>query len=243
MENQILIFNTILFLSIVVSFLIYKYAYVKGKLTCNNYILNSYLYILLAILIVSNMVIIVDKNYQSLHYFFNFWILLAFSLGALFLTLTIDPRSTVLKHGAWLLLMLFFGITAWPLYKRTKAANTFQSTLATTFSLVAFLTAIAFYNPNLISLRMGPILVLSLVAGILLSVFSRLLASKKTFTMIDYYLSYGLIMIFSLFILYDTKKLQINAKKCVIPNYINESLGIFIDILNLFSNIGNISSR
>lgn len=243
MENKILVFNTLLFFTIVVSFLIYKNAYVKGKLTCNNYILNSYLYILLSILVVSNMVILVDKNVASLKVFFNFWILLLLSFGFLFLTLWTDPKSMVLKHGAWLALMFFFGITLWPIYRITKATNTFQSTLATTFSLVAILTGIAFYNPNIISLKMGPILLVALISGILLSIFTRLLAKRKTFWTMDYYLSYAFIFLFSLFVLYDTKKLQLNAKKCVIPDYINESLNIFLDILNMFSRIGNISSR
>ena len=243
MENKILAFNSLLFLCIIVSFLIYKNAYVKGKLTCNNYILNSYLYILLSILVVSSMVILVDKNVASLKIFFNFWVMLLLSFGFLFLTLFTDPRSTLLKHGAWVALMFFFGISMWPIYKITKATNTFQSTLATTFSLVSILTAIAFYNPNMISLKMGPILLVGLISGILLSIFTRLLAKRKTFLSVDYYLSYIFVFLFSLFVLYDTKKLQMNAKKCVVPDYVNESLNIFLDIMNLFSRLGNINSR
>ena len=40
METKILSFNILLFLVLVVGFSIYKNAYIKGKLTCNNYILN-----------------------------------------------------------------------------------------------------------------------------------------------------------------------------------------------------------
>ena len=54
METKILSFNILLFFIIFVSFSIYQTAYIKGKLTCNNYILNSYLYILLSLLIVSS---------------------------------------------------------------------------------------------------------------------------------------------------------------------------------------------
>ena len=62
MENRILLFNTILFCCLIVSFLIYKKAYIKGKLTCNNFILNSYLYILLSLLLICNVVILADKK-------------------------------------------------------------------------------------------------------------------------------------------------------------------------------------
>ena len=66
MENYILTFNTILFCCLVVSFLIYKKAYIKGKLTCNNFILNSYLYILLSLLLICNTVILADKTKMNL---------------------------------------------------------------------------------------------------------------------------------------------------------------------------------
>ena len=81
MENRILLFNTILFCCLIVSFLIYKKAYIKGKLTCNNFILNSYLYILLSLLLICNVVILADKK-NVLRFYRQrgfFWILLFFS--------------------------------------------------------------------------------------------------------------------------------------------------------------------
>ena len=59
----------------------------------------------------------------------------------------------------------------------------------------------------------------------------------------SYILSYGFVILFSFLLLYDTKKLQVQAKKCVIPDYINESIGIFLDIINLFANMGRINTR
>ena len=82
MENHILLFNTILFCCLIVSFLIYKKAYIKGKLTCSNFILNSYLYILLSLLLICNVVILADKK-NGLRFYRQrgfFWILLFFSL-------------------------------------------------------------------------------------------------------------------------------------------------------------------
>ena len=51
--------------------------------------------------------------------------------------------------------------------------------------------------------------------------------------------AYILIVLFIFFLLYDTKKIQINAKNCVTEkaDYINESLGIILDVLNLFQNL------
>ena len=246
MENQILTFNILLFFSLVVSFSIYKSAYVKGKLTCNNYILNSYLYILLSLLIVSSGVILLEKWNKNLFSFRSrgtFWILLFFSLGTLMATMFTDSRNTLLKHSFWFALMMFFSVIVFPIYLLTKKTNTLQSTLGTLFIMVSSLTAIAFYNPDLISLSWGPVLLVFLVAGIVLSIMNMLLSGRRTFMKYHTILSYLFIVLFSIFILYDTKKLQVNAKKCVIPDYINESLGIFLDIMNLFVRIGGLGAR
>ena len=53
------------------------------------------------------------------------------------------------------------------------------------------------------------------------------------------YTAYISILLFTLMLLYDTKKMQINAKNCVDgkADYINESLNLFLDIRNLFENL------
>ena len=45
------------------------------------------------------------------------------------------------------------------------------------------------------------------------------------------------------FILYDTKRLQINAKECVKADYIRESLKLFLDILNIFVRLVGLGRR
>ena len=54
---------------------------------------------------------------------------------------------------------------------------------------------------------------------------------------INYALSYFSLVLFSLFMLYDTKKLIKKAKQCVKADYINDSLGVVLDSLNIFSNL------
>ena len=51
------------------------------------------------------------------------------------------------------------------------------------------------------------------------------------------------IFIFMGFILYDTKRLQINAKNCVKADYIKESLKLFLDILNIFVRLVGLGRR
>lgn len=245
MENRILLFNTILFCCLIVSFFIYKKAYIKGKLTCNDFILNSYLYILLSLLLICNVVILVDKK-NALRFYRQrgfFWFLLFTSLSFLLLTMSLDPRKTIFKHLAWLVWIITMGISMYPIYLRSKQNGVFFSSLAVTFAMVSILTSIAFYRPDMIDLKMGPILFVLLLSGILLKIFTAIFAKRKTANNISYYTSYIFVVLFSLFILYDTKKLQVNAKKCVIPDYINESMGVFLDVLNLFSSISRSRRR
>jgi len=157
--------------------------------------------------------------------------------------MSIDPRKTVFKHLSWLVWIITMGITMYPIYLRSKQNGVFLSSLAVTFAMVATLTTVAFYRPDMIDLKMGPILLVLLLSGILLKIFTAIFAKRKTANNISYYTSYVFIVLFSLFILYDTKKLQVNAKKCVIPDYINESMGVFLDVLNLFSSISRSRSR
>ena len=52
-------------------------------------------------------------------------------------------------------------------------------------------------------------------------------------------MAYVAVVLFTLFILYDTKRVQENSKTCVEgkADYINESLNLFLDILNIFQNL------
>tara|TARA_B100001758_G_C18400272_1_gene608555 strand:+ start:68 stop:763 length:696 start_codon:yes stop_codon:yes gene_type:complete len=222
----------------ILSMIIYKNAYQNNTLTCNKYVMNTYLYIALSLLIVSTTVMILDKYISFSQFFNNYSYLALFISTIIFLisTMTISPERTIIKHLSWGFFILLIGISLYPAYKLGKITNMLYPTLITTILLVGFLTLVAFYNPNLISLSMGPVLITSLFIGILLNMFIYLMGITQ-YHWYSNILSYIFIFIFCLLLLYDTKKLQINSKNCVVPDYINESIGIFLDIINLFSNI------
>ena len=239
MEKKTILSSFVLSI-LIISYAIYKNAYINNKLTCNKYILNTYLYIILSLLIVSITILLLDHNnilmiYSKYHNYI-FWILFLLTVGFLLLTMNIPPEKTIIKHITWLIFIILIGITLYPIYKLSELSSILSSTIFTTFSLVVILSIIAFYKPELISLSWGPILFILLVAGLILRIGLYLFSSKET-SKFSILLSYGFIILFSFLLLYDTKKMQINAINCKIPNYINESLGIFLDIINLFSNI------
>ncbi len=109
------------------------------------------------------------------------------------------------------------------------------------------LSCIAYLKPEYISLKLGPILLVLLIAGIFVELFSLLLFRnsivKGNRPPLFKVMSYIFIVLFMLFILYDTKRLQINAKNCINADYIKESLGLFLDIFNIFVRLLSLNTR
>lgn len=67
--------------------------------------------------------------------------------------------------------------------------------------------------------------------------------NKKIDSRYNRTLSYISVFLFSLFIMYDTKRLFSDAQNCINPDYINNSLNLFLDSVNIFTNMYNISDN
>ena len=226
---------------------VYNTAFKGGKFTCNRYILNTYLYILLALVIISLQNITLDNEnigVDSIFQHFRGWsgilLLLILSIGLLMLVLSTNPRNVFLKHILWLTFVLFLGILVYPSYVSTIKNNTVMATLFSTIGILLVFTIIAFVKPEWISLSWGPTLCFLLFAGIIAELcfyfFNR--NNKKPLGRSKGF-AYFFIALFTIYILYDTKKIQVNAKICkeATVDYINESLGIVLDAINLFQNL------
>ena len=208
----------------------------NGKFTCNKYLLNTYLYIILTF----NILIIINLTLE--HFKVNLplsmgllIILMLLNFGLIFLIHKIDPDRVILKHFVWMLFVLIISLIVYPLYV-SSSKKIVISALFTTLFLTFVLSGIAYIKPEWISLSMGPILFFALLGVIimellLLIIFRNQLGEKSW---LFRGISYIVIFIFMGFILYDTKRLQINAKECVKADYIKESLKLFLDILNIF---------
>lgn len=229
---------------------IYNTAFKGGKFTCNRYILNTYIYILLSLVIISVENILLEHNNVSLNTIFGGFrgflgilLFLFISIGLLILVMSINPKKVITKHFTWLLLILVLGLCAYPSYLKTIKNNTVLVTLFSTIAILLIFTLVAFLKPEWISLSIGPILLFLLLGGIIAELCFIFFNGNKNSPYERKGFAYFFIAIFILFILYDTKKLQVNAKNCKdnTVDYINESLGIVLDALNLFQNIANVN--
>lgn len=218
----------------------YVNAFKNNKFTCSRYILNTYLYILLAFIFITVMVLGLEyKNVDLRMTGWQFLGVFLITLGVLVVLMLTPVKHLIAKHILWLLFVLLIGIIMYPMLRNTKNKNTIYSALLTTIALVVILSAIAFWKPEWISLSWGPVLFVLLLAGIILELLSIFVfgTHRDTSSYIFKGFMYFFIVLFMFYVLYDTKLLQVRAKMCKVADYLNESLNLFLDIVNIFVRI------
>ena len=209
---------------------------------CDNYILNTYLYFILSwgILLATN-ASLYDRKIE-LHDIFSgpFTILLMVSSLALLIGLLFIPPSMFFtKHLLYIIQMVMLGIIMYPYYKNNR--EQFNQVGLTTLLMLIFLTIISVMFQDLISDRWENYLIvglLSLIIARFIEIFKNI-NYDSTYSRI---VTYASILIFSLFIMVDTKKIIVNAENCINPDYINESINLFLDSINLFQNLYTVRS-
>ena len=131
------------------------------------------------------------------------------TLICIYLLHTIDSTNIIIKHLVWLIFILGIGVILYPMYISYKdnkylIANAFLTTII----LFLVLSAIAYIKPELISLSWGPVLFFLLLGGIIMELGTLLIYRKQIGTKkLSPYLrafSYFFIVLFMIFILYDT---------------------------------------
>ena len=218
---------------------------------CNNYMLNTYLYFILSWGIVLSTVTAVQYKNIPLQQIFTkpFTILLTIGCIALILGLMALKAKTsfITKHILFILLLILFGVTLYPLYILNK--DRFNHVGLTTIAIFLVLSTITALKPELISDSWSMYLFIAVVALFIARLVEIFVIERGNDGKLSNYsrmVSYGAICIFSLFIMYDTKQVLVNASGCKVspfgPDYINESINLFLDSMNLFTNLYRVES-
>ena len=216
------------------------------RFTCKNYLLNAYLYIFLSLVLIFLTVEIYKEEEVPTIFehiqsgLLQFIIYLFLSLGLLWLVLITSPEKIISKHLLWLLWIATMAYILYPLM--LKDSNLFSQVKLITALVMIILTLFTFWKPELVSLSWGSTLFIILLGLILVQLLGFLIPSFYT-SYTSYIISYISLVLFSFFMLWDTKKLIVNAKQCVNADYINDSLGIVLDGLNIFTDIFSIKSQ
>jgi FtsH-binding integral membrane protein len=160
------------------------------------------------------------------------------SLGALFALFALSPGP--LKYVVAAVFCALLGQSMSILVERLKQKDLLAQTLVGTLGVFAAMSAVGFYdNQNL--LGFGPYLLAALVGLLIARLVAFLMtpdsvAAKTTNTVFSWVAT----ILFSAFTAYDTQRLKEDARSSKAPDYINSSLGLYLDFLNLFESIGSL---
>ncbi len=218
----------------------------KEQLNIKNYLINTYLYIALSLAIVAfswlcmfEYNIDVFKNNEILK------ILLIFiaSLITLYYIITTNNNKMVLKNTIWTIFIILISILSFVFFKINIANNTLKKTLIELFVIIIVFTIIAFKMDHTVFLKWEVPLFYSLFAMIIIELVNMIFFKSKYI----FFTSWIIVILFMGFLLYDTQKIINNGmiitnlcpskNQFICADYPKESIGIFLDILNLFERI------
>lgn len=151
--------------------------------------------------------------------------------------------NTPLKYVAAVALAYLLGQMSGPLVKVLDERNILARTLFLATGVFVGMVLVGFYDSNNL-LGFGPYLFGALLGLILAQFILFILEATTTIQKQQYFqgakvLSFFGTALFSLFAAYDTQVVKLHARTCKKQgDYIEESMGLFLDFLNLFENIG-----
>lgn len=252
-------FITSLTLSITLIVLINKKAYEPetGKLNCNNYVLSTYLYILLAFILmglVSLFYLYTNFYTAMIKYFMGAGIVvlvitviiyIALMIGCFVLLNKLNPATQgLLLHLVWFILLILLSIS----FGITVFVGIANNSLMIALLLLIVITAITGivgykYGKQLLPIDFDKYLRWSLLALIGVEVISMfLIKNKEIRSKLIYVFAIVSLIIFVLLMLSYNNKIRKNAEKCnvedgVPPNYPKESMGLVIKMLNVLQDL------
>ena len=148
------------------------------------------------------------------------------------------------KYAFFALFALLLGQTLKPLVQRLQGKGELTKILVMTTGVFVGMMALGFYdNQNM--LGFGPYLLAGLVGLIIARILLALFGTEKEKAQGGEMLRLFGVALFAVFTAYDVQILKAGAKSCkrarnagFPPDYPRESLGLYLDFINLFSSLG-----
>lgn len=253
-SSNLLTLVSCLIIIIIICILISHYAFKNGTLTCNYYILSTYLYIILGILLICLVVIINDRTgfamsllslfgYGRMISFLVIIVLLILMFVLIFLLHYINPQNIIAANTIWILLIFLTGLILIPIIFFARLFDVLGTGVLLTIIVVVITSLLGyFYGDKIIIFDWDKYLHWALMGLIIVSILgSFLITDYNTMLSFTYLVAIGGLIIFVLLLLSNHKKLKENAEKCidgkVVPNYPVESYSIIIKIANILQDI------
>ena len=226
------------------------YAFKNGELTCDHYILNTYLYVILAIVLMFMLILLNDKYgifnglldfffYNASSPFISFLVMLVLIIGLSYAIVHIPPQNIIASNAVWLLLVMLISLLLIPsIYFGRISGVVGMAGLITVGIVVATGIIGYYYGDTLVKFDWDFYLTIALVAWIVIFMLGRFLV-KTPNEMVNfiYVMAIASLIIFILLLVSYFKTLKQNANKCVdgtvVPNYPLESWQLVIKIVNV----------
>lgn len=251
---------------IVILYLISTSSFKNGKPTCNNYVFNVYLYLAMSITLLGLFAYVINElvskdekekhelmpmNYvhQKLGWYSLIGVILSFVFIIMMaITPSFSKEGHVYNHIIWILFVASISVMIYPYFKSEELADIVDDSLVSTALVFIFMSIIVYSQPSFFSGTYNyvvPGLIVGLFAIIIVSLFNIFFTKDmEIYRKTSLYISYVVIILFSLFVSYDTSKMFEMAKICVnYPNYPKNSVDFFLDLLNLFVSFVNVYSN
>jgi FtsH-binding integral membrane protein len=172
----------------------------------------------------------------------NMLLSLGILIGLLFGT-RLTPPGGIPKYALFIAFAFWMGQTLKPYVERLDDKGTLTRVLILTSGVFAAMTALGFYDSGNF-LGLGAYLFAGLIGLIIAQVLVLLLGTPEEKKKGLQWLNLFGVALFSLFTAYDIQVLRVNAKLCRTtkkfqPDYPVESLGIYLDFINLFVRLGD----
>jgi FtsH-binding integral membrane protein len=223
------------------AFLIYQN--IQKTLTASRFVSTSYFYVFIAVLIVALINSFkVNKNFTR-----NNTMILFIGL-VLSIIIMSQIENQLVKHLLWLAIIVIIGTLTSPFIDNLRHQGILDNVLVTVGTMIIVMSYFAYTQPLGTMSSWYPYLFAGLV-GVLIANVANLFLDKDGFSTRTLIISGITVLLFNGFLFFDTQNLLTKANNlshCIsfdhlaCANYTESSLGIFMDILNLFSSTGNV---
>lgn len=228
-----------LIVPVLVSIILYKTAFKDGKPTCENYVLNTYIYSVFYLGLMAFFVAMV-LNHTDLYNKYlgirSLIVLLIAYLGLYFGILFIPKEKVLLKHIVSLVYIFVASILISSIFFIFFPRSIMLSIIMT-FTLFVILSVMAWKFQKLISSSISlPLLIVFLLLVIAEFIVSLLYPG----TLIEKAIILIVLMVICYLVLVKTKKMIENSASCEKnggPDYVKESMGFILSFQNLLLRI------
>lgn len=255
--------------AIIISVIIYKNAFKNGNYTCDNLVMNTYLYVILSLVLFHIFMMYFSENIplEMLlnvinDYSINVIIFTTFAI--LFATLVLFRymyKNIVISHIILLLLVAFFGFCNSFLYTLLKMEGLYEKVILTVLFIFILFTFLFYkYKETLSQYINDKFYIIVIFSVLLVCIIELILIFTNTYSLdMMFIISSFIIGAFIYILLYHTKKLseikktdceealkncnsedQKNCNPQNYPSYPQKSWRIFNAIIVLFQNIAEL---